>query len=99
MNTATTAIATATATPAFVSSPPLVAARLDAWVKAQQTCWVILPTPSGVAAEVYGVLNTRPGGHQSYILHSGDVVGSTVSFPLGAVESVGSACIFLKSSL
>lgn len=93
-----TATATATAAPIsnFARTPDEIAARLDSWVASQQTCWAILPTPSGVCAEVYGKLNTRPGGHESYILHSGDVVTSEVTFPLSAVESVGAACIFLK---
>lgn len=92
-----TATATATAPDNFARTPDEIAARLDSWVASRQTCWVILPTPSGVCAEVHGRLNTRPGGHEAYILHSDDVVTSNVTFPLSAVESVGSACIFLKA--
>ena len=94
MNATATATATAAPISNFARTPDEIATRLDSWVASQQICWAILPTPSGVCSEVCGKLNTRPGGHEAYILHSGDV--STVTFPLSAVESVGNACIFLK---
>ena len=89
------ATATATDTDTIVRTPDEIAARLDSWVASRQTCWVILPTPSGVCVEVHGRLSTQPSDRSLYSLHS-DVGTSTVTFPIRAVESVGVTCIFLR---
>lgn len=86
---------TATATATIARTPDEIVARLDSWVTSQESCWVILPTPSGVCAEVHGKLSTRPNDRSLYSLH-GEGFLSTVSFPIRAVEQVGSTCIFLK---
>ena len=92
-----TATSTATETPnGFATTPDEIISRLDSWVTSRQTCWVILPTPSGVCVEVHGRLSTQPSDRSLYSLHSDDVVTSTVTFPIRAVESVGTSCIFLK---
>ena len=91
------ATATATDTDTIVRTPDEIAARLDSWVASQQTCWAILPTPSGVCLEVFGKLcNSSFNGHASYRLNNNDFL-SMANFPLSAVESVGQSCIFLKA--
>lgn len=92
-----TATATDASADTIVRTPDEIAARLDSWVASRQTCWAILPTPSGVCLEVFGKLcNSSFNGQASYRLNNNDFL-SMANFPLSAVESVGQSCIFLKA--
>ena len=80
----------------LLQTPSDIATRLDHWIQTQQVCWVIIATRSGTCMEVSGKLShSSIGGRSSYRLNDSNFL-SNANFLLGAVESVGMTCIFLK---
>lgn len=84
---------TTTDTLTFARTPEEITTRLNSWAESQQPCWVIFATESGIWVRSFGRLSNTDA---VYALND-DQNMSGVSFPLSAVESVGQACIFLRS--